>query len=145
MSKTEDFLTSKQEAKVVEAIRIAEENTSGEIRVHIEEKSEKPPIERATEVFNMLKMYETEARNGVLFYVNVSGNQFAIIGDQGINKVVPTDFWESTKEVVLKNFAQKKNKKGLVKGVKKAGKQLKKYFPYQADDTNELSNEISKG
>lgn len=145
MSKTEDFLTSKQEAKVVEAIRIAEENTSGEIRVHIEEKSEKPPIERATEVFNMLKMYETEARNGVLFYVNVSGNQFAIIGDQGINKVVPTDFWESTKEVVLKNFAQKKNKKGLVKGVKKAGNQLKKYFPYQADDTNELSNEISKG
>ncbi len=145
MSKTEDFLTSKQEAKVVEAIRIAEENTSGEIRVHIEEKSEKPPIERATEVFNMLKMYETEARNGVLFYVNVSGNQFAIIGDEGINKVVPTDFWESTKEIVLKNFAQKKNKKGLTKGIKKAGKELKKYFPYQTDDTNELSNEISKG
>ncbi|WP_339839594.1 TPM domain-containing protein [uncultured Flavobacterium sp.] len=145
MSKTEDFLTSKQEEKIVEAIRIAEQNTSGEIRVHIEEKSEKPPIERATEVFNTLKMYETEARNGVLFYINVSGNQFAIIGDEGINKVVPTDFWESTKEIVLTNFALKKNKKGLVKGIKKAGKQLKKYFPYQADDTNELSNEISKG
>ncbi|WP_339889569.1 TPM domain-containing protein [uncultured Flavobacterium sp.] len=145
MSKTEDFLTSKQEAKIVEAIRIAEENTSGEIRVHIEEKSEKPPIERATEVFNTLKMYETEARNGVLFYINVSGNQFAIIGDEGINKVVPSDFWECTKDIVLKNFVEKKNKKGLVKGIKNAGKQLKKYFPYQADDTNELSNEISKG
>lgn len=145
MSKTEDFLTSKQEAKIVEAIRIAEENTSGEIRVHIEEKSEKPPIERATEVFNTLKMYETEARNGVLFYINVSGNQFAIIGDEGINNVVPSDFWECTKDIVLKNFAEKKNKKGLVKGIKNAGKQLKKYFPYQADDTNELSNEISKG
>ena len=144
MSKTEDFLTSKQEAKIVEAIRIAEENTSGEIRVHIEEKSEKPPIERATEVFNTLKMYETEARNGVLFYINVSGNQFAIIGDEGINKVVPSDFWECTKEVVLKNFTQKKNKKGLVKGIKKAGEQLKHYFPYQSDDTNELSNEISR-
>ena len=145
MSKTEDFLTSKQEAKIVEAIRIAEENTSGEIRVHIEEKSEKHSIERAMEVFNMLKMYETESRNGVLFYINVSGNLFAIIGDEGIDKVVPKDFWESTKEVVLKNFAEKKFKKGLVKGIKKAGKQLKKYFPYQADDTNELPNEISKG
>ncbi len=144
MSKTEDFLTSKQGAKIVEAIRIAEENTSGEIRVHIEEKSENPPIERATEVFNTLKMYETEARNGVLFYINVSGNQFAIIGDEGINKVVPSDFWECTKEVVLKNFTQKKNKKGLVKGIKKAGEQLKHYFPYQSDDTNELSNEISR-
>jgi uncharacterized membrane protein len=145
MSKTEDFLTSKQEAKIVDAIRIAEENTSGEIRVHIEEKSEKPPIERAKEVFNTLKMYETEARNGVLFYINVSGNQFAILGDEGINNVVPTDFWESTKEIVLTNFAAKKNKKGLVEGIKKAGEQLKKYFPYQSNDTNELSNEISKG
>jgi uncharacterized membrane protein len=145
MSKTEDFLTSKQEAKVVEAIRLAEENTSGEIRVHIEEKSEKPPIERATEVFNSLKMYETEARNGVLFYVDVSNHKFAIIGDEGINKVVPSDFWECTKDIVLSNFALKKNKKGLVEGVERAGKQLKKYFPYQTDDSNELSNEISKG
>ena len=145
MSKTEDFLTSKQEGKIVEAIRIAEENTSGEIRVHIEEKSEKPPIERATEVFNTLKMFETEARNGVLFYVNVSGNQFAIIGDEGINKVVSSDFWECTKDIVLTNFALKKNKKGLVNGIERAGEQLKKYFPYQKDDSNELSNEISKG
>lgn len=145
MLKTEDFLTAKQEEKIVEAIRIAEENTSGEIRVHIEEKSEKPPIERAKEVFDTLEMYKTEARNGVLFYINVTGNQFAIIGDEGIDKVVPVDFWESTKDIVLKNFAQKKYKKGLVKGIKKAGRQLKNYFPYQADDTNELTNEISKG
>lgn len=145
MSKTEDFLTSKQEAKIVEAIRIAEENTSGEIRVHIEEKSDKPSMERAKEVFGALEMYKTAARNGVLFYINVSGNQFAILGDEGIDKVVPNDFWESTKEIVLKNFTKKKYKKGLVKGIKKAGEQLKHYFPYQADDTNELTNEISKG
>ena len=145
MSKTEDFLTSKQEEKIVEAIRIAEENTSGEIRVHIEEKSDKPSLERAKEVFNALEMYKTKARNGVLFYINVSQNQFAILGDEGIDKVVPHNFWESTKDIVLKNFAEKKYKKGLVKGIKKAGEQLKHYFPYQTDDTNELTNEISKG
>jgi uncharacterized membrane protein len=144
MLKTEKFLTSKQEAEIVEAIRIAEENTSGEIRVHIEDKSEKPSIERAKEVFNTLEMFKTEARNGVLFYINVSGNQFAIIGDEGIDKVVPTDFWESTKNIVLNNFAEKKYKKGLVEGIKKAGEQLKHYFPYQSDDTNELPNEISR-
>jgi uncharacterized membrane protein len=145
MSKTEDFLTSKEETEIVEAIRIAEKNTSGEIRVHIEEKSEKPAIERATDVFNFLKMHETEARNGVLFYVNVSGNQFAIIGDQGINKVVPSDFWESTKQIVLHCFSEKKYEEGLLKGIIQAGEQLKHYFPYQTDDINELSNEISKG
>ena len=144
MSKTEDFLTVKQEAKIVEAIRLAEENTSGEIRVHIEEKSEKPSIERAKEVFNALEMYKTEARNGVLFYINVSNHQFAIIGDEGIDKVVPEDFWESTKEIVIKHFKEKKHKKGLVKGIKKAGEQLKHYFPFQSNDTNELPNEISR-
>lgn len=144
MSKTEDFLTSKEEEEIVEAIRIAEENTSGEIRVHLEEKSDKPSIERAKEVFNFLEMYKTEARNGVLFYINVSGNQFAILGDEGIDKVVPADFWESTKNVVLKNFSEKKFKKGLIEGIIKAGEQLKHYFPYQTDDINELPNEISR-
>lgn len=145
MSKTEDFLTAAEEENVVEAIRIAEENTSGEIRVHIEEKSDKPPIERAKEVFNSLEMYKTKARNGVLFYINASANQFAILGDEGIDKVVPADFWETTKDVVLQNFAEKKYEAGLVKGIKKAGEQLKHYFPYLADDKNELTNEISKG
>lgn len=144
MSKTEDFLTSKEEEEIVEAIRLAEENTSGEIRVHIEEKSDKAAIERAKEVFNALEMYKTQAQNGVLFYINVTGHQFAILGDEGIDKVVPNDFWESTKDVVLKNFAENKFKKGLVEGIIKAGEQLKHYFPYQSDDINELPNEISR-
>ena len=145
MSKTEDFLTAQEEQEVIEAIRIAEENTSGEIRVHIEEKSEKSSLERAKEVFNTLEMHKTEARNGVLFYINVTGNQFAILGDEGINKVVPNDFWDSTKNLVIEHFKTKKNKEGLVKGIIKAGEQLKHYFPYQSDDVDELSNEISKG
>lgn len=145
MSKTEDFLTAQEEQEIIEAIRLAEQNTSGEIRVHIEEQSDKPALERATEVFNDLKMFETEARNGVLFYINVIGHQFAILGDEGINAVVAADFWECTKDIVLKNFAEQKNKVGLVEGITNAGQQLKHYFPIQEDDTNELSNEISKG
>ncbi|HBK84087.1 MAG TPA: hypothetical protein DDZ41_10940 [Flavobacterium sp.] len=144
MSKTEDFLTSKDEQEIVEAIKIAEENTSGEIRVHLENHSDKDAIQRAQEVFNSLKMFETQARNGVLFYVNIAGHQFAIIGDEGINKVVPEDFWESTKNIVIENFKNQNYKNGLVAGIEKAGEQLKRYFPYQSNDINELTNEISK-
>jgi uncharacterized membrane protein len=100
---------------------------------------------RAIEVFDQLKMYKTKARNGVLFYVNVGQKSFAIIGDKGINKKVDANFWDSTKELVLENFKQKLYKKGLIEGITEAGKQLKSYFPYQKNDTNELSNEISKG
>ena len=145
MSKTEDFLTKEEEQEIVQAIVVAENNTSGEIRVHIEEHSEKSPLERAQEVFFKLEMEKTKDRNGVLFYVCVADKKFAIIGDEGINNVVDANFWNSTKEVVIANFKENQFKKGLVDGILKAGEQLKIYFPYQSDDVDELSNEISRG
>ena len=145
MSKTEDFLTKEEEQEIVEAIVVAENNTSGEIRVHIEEHSKKSPLERAQEVFFKLEMEKTKDRNGVLFYVCVADKKFAIIGDEGINTVVDANFWNSTKEVVIANFKEKQFKKGLVNGILKAGEQLKSYFPHESDDVDELSNEISRG
>lgn len=145
MSLTEDFLTPEEEKEIVHAISLAEKNTSGEIRVHIEAHTEKPPLVRAQEVFHSLNMDKTEARNGVLFYVGVQDHTFAIIGDQGIDKVVEADFWDCTKDLIIEHFKNKRYKQGLVEGILRAGDRLKKYFPYQSDDTNELSNEISKG
>ncbi|MCG2610639.1 TPM domain-containing protein [Flavobacterium sp. SM15] len=145
MSLTEDFLTPEEEKEIVHAISLAEKNTSGEIRVHIEAHTEKPPLQRAQEVFHALNMDKTEARNGVLFYVGVQDHTFAIIGDQGIDKVVEADFWDCTKDLIIEHFKNKRYKQGLVEGILRAGDRLKKYFPYQSDDTNELSNEISKG
>ena len=108
MSATENFLTPDEEKAIVNAIQIAEQNTSGEIRVHLEDHSEKPPVERAQEVFYSLGMDKTKARNGVLFYVGVEDHTFAIIGDIGIDDVVESDFWECTRDVVIENFQNKK-------------------------------------
>ncbi|RKS25721.1 TLP18.3/Psb32/MOLO-1 phosphatase superfamily protein [Flavobacterium endophyticum] len=145
MSKVEDFLTPEEESEIVKAISQAEKNTSGEIRVHIENHNEKPPLERAQEVFNFLGMDNTLMRNGVLFYVGVSDHTFAIIGDEGIHKVVEEDFWDCTKDTVISHFKEKKYKDGLVAGILRAGERLQQYFPFSNDDSNELSNEISKG
>ena len=144
MSKTEDFLSKAEEQEIVQAIVEAEKNTSGEIRVHIEEHTEKSPLERAQEVFFELKMDETQDRNGVLFYICVSDKKFAIIGDKGINEAVEADFWDCTKDTVIANFKEGNFKKGLVEGILRAGERLKHYFHFQSDDTNELSNEISR-
>jgi len=144
MAKTAAFLSKEDEQEIVQAIVEAEKNTSGEVRVHIENHSNKTPLERAQEVFFELKMEATNDRNGVLFYVSVTDKKFAIIGDQGINELVATDFWNATKEIVLNHFKQGAFKQGLVEGILSAGNQLKAYFPYQSDDEDELSNEISK-
>jgi uncharacterized membrane protein len=145
MSKVEDFLTKAEEAEVVEAIRLAEKNTSGEIRVHLEKETSIAPIERAVEVFHELGMDTTQLRNGVIIYVAVKSRKFAIYGDQGINDKVEDDFWDCTKDIMVNHFKAGNNVQALVEGIHNAGEQLKKYFPFEDDDTDELSNEISKG
>ena len=145
MSKVEDFLTKAEEQEIVEAIGIAEKNTSGEIRVHIEKENTIAPLVRAMEVFRNLNMENTEERNGVIIYVAVKSHQFAIYGDKGINEKVGHDFWDCTKDAMANHFKNGNFKQGLIDGILRAGEQLKTHFPYQSDDTNELSNEISKG
>lgn len=145
MSKIEAFLSAEQEQFIVNAIKLAEKNTSGEIRVHIENKTEKSPMERAKEVFQALKMDQTHLKNGILFYLAIESKQFAIIGDEGIHKLVPNNFWEIVKNKVLTFFAEKNYAKGLEQGIIEVGNQLKAYFPYEKDDENELPDEISKG
>lgn len=145
MSKVEGFLTAQEEQQVVAAIKTAEKNTSGEIRVHIEKLTEIPPLHRAKEVFWRLNMNQTKAQNGVLFYVSVENRQFAIYGDRGIYQQVSKDFWDAEKELVVHHFSKNENAKGLILAIEKVGEKLKELFPFATDDTNELPNEISKG
>lgn len=145
MSKVEDFLTKSEEEEIIEAIRIAELNTSGEIRVHIEKASKTDAFDRALEVFHYLKMDNTKAQNGVLIYVAVEDKTFVIYGDKGINEVVSKDFWDSTKNIMQSHFKEGNFKQGLIDGILKAGKELETHFPWEKGDINELSDEISKG
>ena len=144
MSKVEEFLTAAEEQEIISAIRTAEKNTSGEIRIHIEASSEKKHYDRALEVFYLLKMDNTKDANAVLIYVAVKDKQFVICGDKGINDVVPENFWDATKEIIQNQFKKGNFKQGIVEGILKAGIELKSHFPWQIDDENELSNEISK-
>jgi uncharacterized membrane protein len=145
MSKVEDFLTYEEEQEIVEAIRMAEKETSGEIRVHIEKTTSIDTFDRAMEVFHLLKMDQTQLKNGVLIYLAVKDHAFVICGDKGINEAVTADFWDSTKDLMMSHFKNGNFKQGLIDGIAKAGEQLSKYFPWEHGDTNELSNEISKG
>ncbi|MDA9066802.1 TPM domain-containing protein [Flavobacteriales bacterium] len=141
----EKFLNEKEEKSILEAIKIAETNTSGEIRVHLESECKGDVMERAQKVFTKLKMHKTELRNGVLFYVATESHHFAILGDNGIDEKVPASFWNETKELVISHLKNGERAAGLEAGILKAGEQLKTFFPYQSDDKNELSDEISTG
>ncbi|MGI4821876.1 MAG: TPM domain-containing protein [Janthinobacterium lividum] len=140
-------LTPAQEEALVAAIQQAELRTSGEIRLHIEEKCPTPePLDRAAQVFAELKMHQTKLRNGVLFYMAWQSRQFAVVGDAGINSAVPDEFWESVKETVVSHFRQEHYVTGLERGIRLVGEQLLHFFPYDAaTDINELDDNISYG
>lgn len=144
MSRVEDFLTEKEEQEIVRAILDAEKNTSGEIRVHLEAHTRIDHFERAKEVFHVLKMDNTKEENGVLIYVAVNDKKFVIYGDRGIDKVVPDNFWNTTKDTIENHFKNGRFKQGLIDGILKAGKELEKHFPWNHGDINELSNEVSQ-
>ena len=88
-------------------------------------------------------MHKTAQRNGVLIYIAIQDHQFAIIGDAGINQLVPHNFWDSTKEAMLGYFKNGDLAGGITAGVKLAGEQLQTFFPYRDGDVNELPDEIS--
>jgi len=144
MSRVEDFLTATEEKEIVDAICKAEKNTSGEIRVHIEAHTRLDHYKRAQEVFHLLKMDNTKDGNGVLIYVAVNDRKFVICGDKGIDKIVPDDFWQTTRDAIQERFKKGAFKEGIVEGILTAGEALESYFPWQSDDSNELPNEISK-
>ncbi len=143
--KPSEFLNKEQIILIENAIKEAERNTSGEIRVHIESEIKGDVLDRAAYLFEYLGMHKTAQRNGVLFYLATNSRKFAILGDAGINSKVPADFWTRNKESMGTAFAEGKFAEGLSQAIITAGEHLRKHFPYMKNDLNELSDEISFG
>ncbi|MBK6265481.1 TPM domain-containing protein [Marivirga sp. S37H4] len=140
-----DSFSKEEKQQIEQAIKTAELKTSGEIQVHLENHCKEDVMDRAAHIFKVLKMHKTAERNGVLFYMAIKDHKFAILGDVGINQKVPDHFWDDIKEQMLLHFKKDEITKGLSKGIAMAGEQLSAHFPYQKDDDNELSDEISFG
>jgi len=143
--KAEELLTPGEKERIKSAILTAEKNTSGEIRVHLDNYCEGDVLDRAALIFETLKMHKTGKRNGVLFYLAIRDKKFAILGDAGINAVTPDDFWDKIKDTMLLSFSKDDFTEGICKGIEMAGKALKDHFPYHDKDINELSDDISFG
>ena len=140
------FLSKEQEKTIINAIKTAETNTSGELRVHLEDRCKGgDPIKRAIEVFGDLHMHETELRNGVIVYVAIKDHKIAVWGDEGIHTKVGRDFWNDVLATMKKYFQAGDYESGLQDAALLIGDKLREFFPYQKDDINELSDDISYG
>ncbi|MDO8520219.1 MAG: TPM domain-containing protein [Deltaproteobacteria bacterium] len=137
------FFSKKEKEEIIRAIGLAEKQTSGEIRIHLEKKKTGDVEARAREIFEKIGMTQTEAKNGVLIYLNTRTHSFVLLGDSGIDAKVGNGFWEETVARILESFKADRMADGIVGAVKEIGEKLKTHFPYQRTDLNELPDEIS--
>jgi len=137
------LFNDEEQERIRKAIEDAEKLTSGQIRVCIEKSCSEDVLHRAAHYFHKLEMQHTKHRHGVLIYLATVDRKFAIIGDKGINKAVPANFWDNTKDAMLQQFKYGNLVEGIVTGLQIAGQQLAKYFPHQDSDINQLPDEIA--
>ena len=137
-----EFLERLDQQRIVDAISAAESRTSGEIRVHVQPKAGDDIRTFAERTFERLGMTKTNLRNGVLLFIASEDNQFVILGDKGIDDSVPSGFWDQIAAKLTIRFKAGEFTEGIVDAITAAGEQLRTYFPHEADDVDELSNDI---
>ncbi|MCF7823346.1 MAG: TPM domain-containing protein [Candidatus Marinimicrobia bacterium] len=147
MSKAESLakkIFSDQDLEAIsQAIKSFEKQTSGEIVISFNTTSHNQPYKTTRKIFEKAKLHETKERNATLIAMFLSEQKFAIYGDVGIHEKVPSDFWELTVAEMKTHFAAGRMQEGLLHGIRELGNNLAKYFPVQADDVNELSDQIN--
>lgn len=136
------MLNKEELQRITESIQNAESYTSGEIRVCVARQCKGDPLMAALNKFRQLKMDTTQLRNGVLIYVAPSHHKAAIIGDEGINSTVNSDFWNEAMEKMLSYFKKGEIAEGICKGVGKVGELIKSRYPISENDINELGDDV---
>jgi uncharacterized membrane protein len=137
------FFSAEEKLAIQAAIAAAEDQTSGEIRVHLARSTRSEVLEAAKTAFQALRMDATAARNGVLIYLSVEDHRFAIVGDVAIDRAVPEGFWDEMKSVMQQRFVAGRFAEGIVEAVDQIGEKLHAFFPIAKDDVNEITDEIS--
>lgn len=139
------IFTSEDRERIGGAVRAAEANTSGEIRVFIDDRCGEDPLQKAAFLFHKLNMAATAERNGVLIYLAMQDHRLAIYGDTGIHEILPGDFWQETVQGMANRFKDGRIVDGLVWAVSEVGRRLSVHFPATTHNPNELSDEITFG
>ncbi len=139
----DSIITDSIKEHLEQAIANAEQKTSAELRVHIEDLCKEDPFDRAAYVFRELKMHQTQLRNGVLIYIALGSKNLVIMGDAGINQHMNQQEWDGIRDRIIEQFKHAHYEQGIIEGIEAIGKKLQTHFPNAATNANELSNKIT--
>ena len=145
ITRAEKIFTPEMRRKIKSAIKDAEQITSGEIRVYVEDRCLEDVMDHAAFIFSQLKMHKTKMRNGVLFYLAIEDHKLVVLGDAGINAKVEAGYWQNLQELVINKFTENDFAGGLEAGIKEVSTTMAKFFAHGKRDINELPDDIAFG
>lgn len=137
------LITPGEQGQLLDKIARIEKRSSGEVRIHVTSRRVKDPLEAARRTFATLGMNNTARENGVLVYLSLPSRSFAIVGDEGIDRVTPADYWDGLRDTLAERFAAGRYCEGLLQILDRVEAVLVEHFPYEAGDVDELPDEIS--
>lgn len=141
--RTKEFLSKLEHARIIAAIRDAEGNTSGQIRVYVQRgKLNADPLVAAQKRFHRLGMHRTSERNAVLIFVAPRTHKFAVVGDKAIHEKCGEQFWQRLVDAMRAHFQNEKFSHALIEAIEEAGKALAEHFPQRSTSSNQLPDEI---
>jgi uncharacterized membrane protein len=128
-------------------IAASERRHSGEIRVCVEAGLPLSYLwrgasarERAVTMFGKLRVWDTEANNGVLIYLLLAEHAIEIVADRGAARHVGADPWQHILQGMREHFRAGHFEQGLMQAVEAVDALLAAHFPLAeaAVNPNEL-------
>jgi uncharacterized membrane protein len=139
----DQLLSPQDQQRLLEKIGQIENRSSGEVRLHVTDRRVKDTLEAARKTFTALGITRTRRRNGVLVFLSLPSRTFAIVGDEGIDRVTGPQYWESLRDTMAKRFSAGSYADGLLDILDRVEAVLVEHFPYEEGDVDELPDDIS--
>ena len=137
------LITPEEQNRLLDKIARIEKRSSGEVRIHVTDRRSNDPLQEARRTFTSLGMSATRRRNGVLVFLSLPSRKFAIVGDEGIDRVTPAEYWDGLRDTLAARFAAGEYCEGLLEILDRVEAVLAEHFPYQKGDVDELPDDIS--
>ncbi len=123
-------------ARIEERIAQSEKLHTGEIRVCVEAGLPLSYLwrgasarERAVSMFGKLRVWDTEANNGVLIYLLLAEHQIEIVADRGIARHVPPGHWQAIVAGMRSEFRAGRFEAGLLQAVEAVERLMLQHYP----------------